>query len=122
MKRIWNASFSIRLVYALCLAGATYNHARIVAEHGLTWDYGGLPFWVSSFWTALTFIDALAVILLLASPLRGMVLTAGIILVDVAVNCWVGLVYGFDVASFVAQVLFLIFVAVTLPIAWRSHS
>ena len=73
MKRIWNASFSIRLVYALCLAGATYNHARIVAEHGLTWDYGGLPFLVSSFWTALTFIDALAVILLLASPLRGMV-------------------------------------------------
>ena len=31
----------------------------------------GLPLFVSTFWTALTFIDALAVVLLLAKPRYG---------------------------------------------------
>jgi hypothetical protein len=121
MKKIWNTSFVIRLAYALCLAGATYNHARIVVEHGLTWDYGGLPSFVSYFWTALTFIDSLAIILLLARPRHGMVLTIAIIMSDVAINSWIGLAYGFDAASFVAQVSFLIFVMVTVRIAWRAE-
>ena len=121
MKKIGNTSFLIRLVYALCLAGATYNHARIVVEHGLTWDYGGLPLLVSSFWTALTLIDPLAVILLLARPKHGMVLTVAIIVNDVVINSWVGLAYGFDAASFVAQVSFLIFVMFTVRIAWRAE-
>ena len=104
----------------LCLAGATYNHARIVLEHGVPWDYGGLPLFVSTFWTALTFIDALAVVLLLAKPRYGLGLTVAIIVSDVAVNSWVGMEYGIDAAAFAAQVVFLLFVRFTVRGAWHA--
>ena len=117
-----NTSFAIRLVYALCLSGATYNHARIVLEHGLTWDYGGVPLFVSVFWTTLTFIDALAVVLLFAKPTAGLLLTVAIMVADVAVNWWVGMAYGFDVAAFSAQVLFLLFLVCTVRRAWLAEA
>lgn len=119
MGRITNPSFAIRLVYAVCLAGATYNHATIVAIHGIGWDYGGLPAFVCAYWTSLTLIDALAAVLLLTAPRPGLALTAAIIVSDVAINAWVGLAYGFDVPAFLAQVLFLLFVMATVRIAWR---
>jgi hypothetical protein len=104
----------------LCLASAAYNHARIVADHGFNWDYGGLPWFVCIFWTALTFIDPLAVILLIVRPTLGVALTGAIIVSDVAVNSWVGLTYGFDIAAFSAQAVFLMFVLLTVRIAWRA--
>jgi hypothetical protein len=122
MKPVRNPSFVIRLIYAICLAGAAYNHARIVAAHGLNWNYGGLPVFVCVFWTALTFLDALAVILLMTKPLLGLALAAAIIVCDVVINSWVGMTYGFDIASFLAQALFLVFVMSTIGIAWRFES
>lgn len=119
MQKIRNPSFLLRLVYAICLAGASLNHANIIAAHGLGWDYGGLPVFVCVFWTALTFLDALAVILLMTKPKLGLGLTIAIMVCDVVVNAWVGTQYGFDLASFVAQALFLIFVISTVRIAWR---
>jgi hypothetical protein len=121
IKKIRNPSFLIRLIYALCLAGATYNHARIVAAYGIRWDYGGLPLFVCFFWTALTFIDPLAVVLLMARPTLGLALTVAIIASDVVINFWVGLTYGVDIASFLAQVLFLVFVMLTVCVAWRAE-
>lgn len=120
MKKLQNPSFLIRLVYAICLAGASYNHAKIVAEHGLDWNYGGLPVFVCVFWTALTFIDALTVILLMTKPIPGLALATAIIVCDVVINSWVGMTYGFDITSFLAQTLFLLFVISTVGIAWRS--
>jgi hypothetical protein len=122
VKKLQNSSLLIRLIYAICLAGATYNHAKIVAVHGLDWNYGGLPVFVSRFWTALTFLDALAVILLMFKPKIGLVLTVAIIVSDVAINSWVGITYGFDIPSFLAQALFLLFVMSTVGIAWRTQS
>lgn len=122
MKTVRNPSFLIRLIYAICLVGASYNHARIVVAHGIEWNYGGLPLFVCVFWTALTFIDPLAVILLMTKPLFGLALTAAIIVCDVVINFWVGITYGFDIASFLAQALFLIFVMSTVGIAWRAES
>lgn len=116
----WNTAFATRLVYALCLSGATYNHARSVLAHGLAWDYGGVPRLVSAFWTALTFIDALAVVLLFARPRAGLLLTVAIMVADVAVNGWVGMAYGFDVAAFSAQVVFMLFVLATVRRAWMA--
>jgi hypothetical protein len=88
----------------------------------LDWNYGGLPVFVCIFWTALTFFDPLAVILLMTKPVLGLALTVAIIVFDVAINSWVGMTYGFDIASFVAQALFLVFVMSTVGIAWRSES
>ena len=122
MKTVRNSSFLIRLIYAICLAGASFNHARTVSAHGLDWNYGGLPVFVCVFWTALTFVDALGVILLLSKPILGLGLTTAIIVSDVVINAWVGMNYGFDVASFSAQALFLVFVMSTVGNAWRSES
>lgn len=77
---------------------------------------------VCFFWTGLTFVDALAVVLLMTKPKLGLALAAAIIVCDVVINSWVGLTYGFDIASFVAQVLFLVFVMLTIGIAWRGDS
>jgi hypothetical protein len=112
----------IRLLYVLCLTGAAWNHARDVIAHGLHWDHGGVPAFVSSFWTALTFVDPLAVVLLLLAPRPGLALTVAIIVADVAVNGWVGITYGFDAPAFAAQALFLVFVLATVRIAWRRAS
>jgi hypothetical protein len=122
MNTVRNPSFLIRLIYAICLAGASFNHASIIAAHGLNWNYGGLPVFVCVFWTALTFFDALAVILLMTKPIFGLGLAATIIVCDVVINSWVGMTYGFDLASFFAQVLFLVFVMSTVGIAWRAES
>lgn len=122
MQTLRNPSFLIRLIYAICLAGASFNHARIVAAHGLDWNHGGLPMFVCVFWTALTFGDALAVILLMATPILGLALTTAIIVCDVLINAWVGMKYGFDVVAFSAQALFLVFVMSTVGIAWRAES
>lgn len=110
----------IRIVYAVCMAGAAWNHARIVFEHGLWWDYGGIHPFVATFWTSLTFFDTLAVILLLARPRAGVLLTTLIIVCDVLVNAAVGLAYGFDLASFAAQCVFLVFVLCTARRAWMT--
>ncbi len=110
--------FSIRLIYTLCLAGATVNHAWTMFQHGLSWDYGGLPLFVCIFWTALTFVDPIAIALLLAKPRAGVVLTAAIVAADVVVNGWVAANFGIDAMAFAAQVAFLVFVAATARIAW----
>ena len=98
----------------------SYNHAAIVLEYGLHWDYGGLPVFVTSFWTGLTFIDPLAAILLLTRLKPGLALTVAVIGSDVAANSRAGLTYGFDIPASTAQVLFLIFVLSIVRIAWRT--
>jgi hypothetical protein len=55
-------------------------------------------------------------------PILGLTLALTIIVCDVVINSWVGVTYGFDIASFVAQALFLLFVISTVGIAWRCEA
>jgi hypothetical protein len=103
------------------MTGAAWNHARILFEHGLGWDYGGIHPFVATFWTSLTFFDSLAVLLLLTRPRAGLALTTLIIVSDVLINACVGLTYGFDLASFAAQFIFMVFVLATVGRAWRDR-
>jgi hypothetical protein len=73
-------------------------------------------------WGISLLVHALAVILLLTRPMAGLSLAAAIIVSDVVVNARVGMTYGIDTASFLAQVLFLVFVMSTLGVAWRGES
>lgn len=120
MTNLHAPSLLIRAIYVLCLAGASYNHASIVIEHGIQWSYGGMPLAVRIFWTALTALDPLAIVLLLTLPRAGLLLTAAIMLSDVAVNCWVAAHYGADWYALGAQSLFLLFVLATGSVAWRG--
>ena len=63
-------SLVLRTVYALCLLGATYNHATAIVQYGLFWDHGGIPIASTVFWTTLVVIDPAAIILLFARPMQ----------------------------------------------------
>ena len=118
---------AIRVIYALCLLGATFTHATALRAHGLFWNYGGVPWLSAAFWTALTLADPLAALLLFLRPRLGLISTAAIIASDVVHNCWVvwheGERYGFshqisDYWALMAQFAFLLFVAATMRTAW----
>jgi hypothetical protein len=119
------ASISVwlRSVYALCLLGAASTHIWTVATHGLLWDYGGVPIFSRIYWTSLTALDPLAAILLLVQPRIGLSLTLAIIVTDVAHNTW--MMHGSAAPNwwnwmYVLQVIFLVFVLLSIPFAWRS--
>lgn len=119
------ASLALRAVFALSLLAGAWTHFRILAAHGLLWDYGGVPGFTRVFWTSLTFLDPLAAILLFLKPRVGLALTVGIIVLDVAHNAWfyahVSLhPSGYLNWMFVSQVAFLLFVLLTIRIAWRG--
>lgn len=115
-----NPSFVLRILYAVCLTGAAWNHARILLAHGLAWNYGGVHPFYATFWTSLTFFDSLAVLLLLTLPRAGFVLTTSIIVSDVLVNASVALTYGVDLPSLAAQFVFMVFVLATVRRAWHG--
>lgn len=117
-------SFLIRLLFALCLLGATFNHLRSAVEQGLLWDYGyGADTALASriFWGALTFLDPLAAALLFVRPRWGIGLTIAIILVDVLHNSFYVAAHGQWMAPFyLSQVGFLLLVLLLSPQAWRG--
>ena len=73
-----------------------------------------------AYWTALTFLDPLAAVLLLAKPRLGVMPTVAIAIVtgDVVLNAWAGAPRGFQVDAFISASLFLIFVLTTARLAW----
>ena len=115
----------IRTVYALCLAGATINHVRALLARG--WLPQQLPAATALYWDSLAFLDPVAAVLLFLRPRGGIVLTAAIIASDVAHNLWfmaahpLGGSFIENVTSsgfMMSQIVFLLFVAATAPLAW----
>ncbi|GAA4215555.1 hypothetical protein GCM10022253_10350 [Sphingomonas endophytica] len=118
----------LRAVYALCLLGATYNHWAIIVRHGLLWDYDGLPVVSAIFWTSLAFLDPAAVLLLWRRPRAGVTATMAIIVVDVVHNLWILARFSppllrtlLETPGVIAQIVFMLFVLATAPIAARSR-
>lgn len=119
--------FWIRIVYALCLGGATVNHVRAALSRG--WLPEQLPLATALYWDSLTFLDPLAAVLLFVRPRLGIALTVAIIVSDVAHNLWLMAAYPLS-GSFIAdvtssgfmlsQIAFFLFVAATAPLAWRE--
>lgn len=118
------SSFAIRVLFACCLLVATTNHIRADFQHGLLWDYGygASAYWASRiFWGALTFFDPLAALLLFIKPRVGIILTAAIILADVAHNTYyVALNQQWLEPFYLSQLAFLIVVFLLSPIAWNG--
>ncbi len=118
----------LRIIYALCLLGATYNHWVIIVRHGLLWDYDGLPVVSAIFWTSLAFLDPAAVVLLWRRPRAGVAATIAIIVVDVVHNLWILARYYppvlralLETPGVIAQIVFMVFVLATARIACRSR-
>jgi hypothetical protein len=120
---MYRRSLVIRAFFALCLLGATFNHARAIATHGLLWDYGyGSDAMLASkiFWASLTLLDPLAVLLLFVRPRVGLALTVAIIVCDVLHNGYYVARHGQWLATFyVLQVAFCVAVLALTPLAAR---
>lgn len=104
------------IVYVASFLGATYNHAMDLFLHGL-FPYQRLnsavsPF-LNAYWTLLTFLDPLAILLLCFSIDLGLVAYGLVILSDVLINYtfMISTKGLFSVINFgqVSQLLFLIF-------------
>jgi glucose dehydrogenase len=118
-----NTSVALRGSYALCLLGAASTHVLTIATHGLFWDYGGVPIATRIYWTSLTVLDPLAAILLFARPRVGLLFTLAIITTDVAHNTWMmqqSTAPNWWNWMYVLQVIFLVFVLLSIPFAWRA--
>jgi uncharacterized membrane protein len=111
----------LRVIYAVCMLAGASTHAAMLWHHGLFWNYGGVPQFTQVYWTSLTFLDPFAALLLFVYPRVGLVATFAIISTDVAHNLWFFEHYHVPFNWMLAmQVAFLVFVAATFPIVWRS--
>ena len=81
---------AVVLAYVIAFAVATVCHLFDIARGGWL-PYTKYALALNVFWTSLTFLDPLAIVLLLKRRRAGLCLALAIITVDVAVNLAVGL-------------------------------
>ncbi len=121
-------SLVVRSLWAACLLVAGANHARILLQHGLWWDYHGVAPASAIYWSSLTLLDPLVAALLFLRPRPGIVAAAVLIATNVAHNLAVTAHYA-PPGTFAAraanpfllsQIAFLLFVAATARMAWRG--
>jgi hypothetical protein len=126
---VGRGSTIVRSVWAACLLAAGLNHARILAEHGLFWDYGGAHPVSAAYWSSLTILDPLVAALLFVRPRLGIVATIVLIVTNVAHNLVITAQRSADgqlldrIASspfLLMQIGFLLFVTATARIAWKG--
>ena len=127
-------SIIVRSVWAACLLIGGLNHARLLVQHGLLWDYGGLNPLSAAYQTGLTLMDPLTAALLFVRPRFGIVATIVLIVTNVIHNLAIT-AYFAQAGEFLtrashpitlSQIGFMLFVVPTARIAWlgtvRSRS
>lgn len=109
------------IIYLLSFLGATYNHVMDLIKFGL-FPYqrlnSNVPIWLNIYWTLLTLVDPLAIVLLLYFIDVGLVLYGVVIVSDVLINYWFmistkGLSSLMNFGQ-ISQLLFLIFYLATV--------
>lgn len=119
----------IRGIWAACLLFAGLNHARILLEHGLFWNYGGVGWASAAYWSSLTVIDPIAAALLFARPRIGILASAVLIVTNVVHNLATTARYTPEgefltrtVSSplMISQIGFMLFVGATARAAWKG--
>lgn len=122
-------SLVIRSVWAACLLLAGLNHARILLQHGIFWDYSGAGWASAAYWSSLTILDPLVAALLFARPRIGIPSTIVLIATNVLHNLAVTAHHAPEgqfltrVASspqIISQIGFLLFVGATARLAWNG--
>lgn len=103
----------ILLFYILGFATGTVTHTIEIINGGFL-PYDFVPMWNNVFWTSLTFLDFLTVILLFRSVLSGIILSNLIIISDVVINTS-GFTFFADYRV-ILQIIFCVYVVITTPI------
>lgn len=122
------ASLVIRSIWAICLLVAGANHVRILLQHGLFWDYGGVAWVSAAYWSSLAILDPIAAALLFVRPKLGILSTVTLIGTNVTDNLAVMARYAPE-GEFLhrasnpitlSQLGFMLFVGATALIAWKG--
>jgi hypothetical protein len=119
-------SLIVRSIWAACLLLAGANHARILLQYGLFWDYGGAGWMSAAYWTSLTLLDPLAAFLLFTRPKVGIIGTVALIAANVLHNLAVTAQRGGGFLAdalhpmVLSQIGFLLLVAATARVAWAA--
>jgi hypothetical protein len=122
------SSIVVRSVWAACLLIAGLNHARLLVQHGLFWDYGGLNPISALYQTSLTLLDPLVAASLFLRPKAGIVATIFLIVTNVIHNV-ATIAHHAPTDEFLArvshpitlsQVGFMLFVLGTARMAWHG--
>jgi len=112
------------LIYCLGLGLGTLSHlVDIVLNGWLPYDFAPLAF--NLYWTALTLLDPLCILLLLSKRRWGLIVLIAIMVTEVAINAYAtarGLLAGGFAynASLWLQAAFLLFVLLTARRVWRG--
>jgi hypothetical protein len=119
-------SIVVRSMWAACLLIAGVNHARLLVQHGIFWDYAGLNPISAAYQSSLTLLDPLIAALLFLRPRVGIVATVVLIVTNVAHNL-ATLAHFTPAGEFLtrashpitlSQIGFMLFVMATARIAW----
>lgn len=119
----------VRSIWAACLLIGGINHARILLQHGLLWDYGGVGWASAAYWSSLTILDPLVAAFLFIRPKIGIPGTIILIITNVVHNLAVTARYVPEgeflgrVATdpfLLSQIVFMLFVAATARAAWKG--
>ena len=118
----------IRAIWASCLVIGGLNHARILLQNGLFWDYDGAALGSAIYWSSLTFIDPVVAALVFMRPRLGVCCTIVLIVTNVAHNLYVtssqappGEFIAYAANPFVlSQIAFMVFVLASARIAWNG--
>lgn len=106
---------------AFCLLGAGLGHVIQLWQGGWL-PYRFAPLSLNAYWTALTFLDPIAAILLLWRPRIGLILALLIIISDVAINFFARFYLGFHLSTLALTLQSFFLVAVVSVILYvRAH-
>ncbi|MGZ8286724.1 MAG: hypothetical protein ACXW27_13045 [Allosphingosinicella sp.] len=117
------AQASILAVYLAAFGAASFFHASDIVRWGLL-PYDHAPRPINVFWTSLTLLDPLVIVLLVTGRRRpGLALAALVMIADVAVNSYAFFVLDFwaSPGSLLMQSAFLGFVLGSLPFLWPER-
>jgi hypothetical protein len=127
MGTIRSESVAPRIIVSLWVCAfvvGTVSHVLDIVQGGWL-PYSRYALGLNLFWTALTFVDPLAALLLVYRRRAGVYVALSIISIDVAVNAAVGLGEFVKSGHFTfwglsTQVPVGVFMWITAPILWRS--
>lgn len=106
------------VIYIIALAVGTSTHINDIVTNGIL-PYRNAPMWLNIYWTTLTLLDPLAILLLCIRLRAGVFLTLATMVTDVAFNSYAGLVIWkisfFQNVPLLLQAAFLAFVVLTAP-------
>ncbi len=124
---------TVIIIYSICLIFPTVRHIVWIVQHGIFSNLPEADILFNIFWDSLTILYPVTIVLLFFAPRKGLLLLFAIIALNITVSIYVfnpvkflfsgryGLIdWAICYRFWIAQVLFGLFVFITVPIVWKK--